>query len=104
LTLEHHATVAAHPGMNRMYYTMRKAYYWHSMVTDIHTTITESTTCVQNRLALRRHTTPQTLFPATEPLTELSVEIFGPVPASKKGNRFILVTTDRFAKLTTCVA
>jgi len=25
LTLEHHATVAAHPGMNRMYYTMRKA-------------------------------------------------------------------------------
>jgi len=26
LTLEHHAAVAAHPGMNRMYYTMRKAY------------------------------------------------------------------------------
>jgi len=25
LTLEHHATVAAHPGMNRMYYTLRKA-------------------------------------------------------------------------------
>ena len=25
LTLEHHATVAAHPGMNRMYYNMRKA-------------------------------------------------------------------------------
>jgi len=45
LTLEHHATVTAHPGMNRMYYTMRKAYYWPSMVTDIHTTITTSTTC-----------------------------------------------------------
>jgi len=27
LTLEHHATVAAHPGTNRMYYTMRKAYF-----------------------------------------------------------------------------
>ena len=25
LTLEHHATVAAHPGMNRMYCTIRKA-------------------------------------------------------------------------------
>jgi len=24
LTLDNHATVAAHPGMNRMYYTMRK--------------------------------------------------------------------------------
>ena len=53
LTLEHHATVAAHPGMNRMYYTMRKAYDWPSMVTDTHTTITKCTTCAQNRLALQ---------------------------------------------------
>jgi len=83
---------------------MRKAYYWPSMVTDIHSTITKCTTCAQNRLALRRQTTPLTLFQATEPLTELSVDIFGPIPASKKGNRFILVITDRFAKLTKCVA
>jgi len=53
LTLEHHATVAAHPGMNRVYYTMRKAYYWPSMVTDIHLTITKCTTCAQNRLAFQ---------------------------------------------------
>jgi len=104
LTLEHHATVPAHSDMNRMYFTMRKAYYWPSMVTDIHTTITKCTTRAQNRLALRRHTTPLTLFPATEPLTELSVDIFGPIPASKKGNRFILFITDRCAKLTKCVA
>jgi len=104
LTLKQHATVAAHPGMNRMYYTMRKAYYWPSMVTDIHSTITKCTTCAQNRPALRRHSTPLTLFQAIEPLTELSVDIFVPIPASKKGNRFILVITDRFAKLTKCVA
>ena len=45
LTLEHYATVAAHSGMRRMYYTMRKAYHWPCMVTDIHTTITKCTTC-----------------------------------------------------------
>jgi len=45
-----------------------------------------------------------TLFPATEPLTELSVDIFGPIQASKKGNRFILAITDLFAKLIKCVA
>ena len=74
------------------------------MVTDIHTTITKCTTCAKTRLALRRHTTPLTLFPATETLTELSVDIFVPITAFKKGNRFMLVTTDRFAKLTKCVA
>jgi len=90
--------------MISMYYTMRKAYYGPSMITDIHTTITKCTTCDQNRLALRRHTTPLTRFPATQPLTELSVDNVGPLPASKKGNRFILAITDRFAKLTKCVA
>jgi len=35
MTLEHHATVSAHPGMSRMYYAMRRRYYWPSMVTDI---------------------------------------------------------------------
>jgi len=104
LTPEHHPTVAAHLGMNRMYDTMRKAYYWPSMVTDIHSTITKCTTCAQNRLASRRHTTPLTLFQATEPHTELFVDIFGPIPASKKGNRFILVITARLAQLTKCVA
>ena len=100
LTLEHHATVSAHPGMNRMYYAMRRRYYWPSMVTDIYNTITKCTTCAQNRLSLRRHTSPLTLFPATEPLTDLSVDIFGPIPATRAGNRFILVITDRFSKLT----
>jgi len=41
LALEHHATVSAHPGMNRMYYAMRRRYYWPSMVTDIWSTIAD---------------------------------------------------------------
>jgi len=103
-TLELQATVAAHPGMNRMYYPTRKAYSWPSMVTDIHTTITKCTTCAQNRLAWRRQSTPLALFLATKPLTDLSVDIFGPITASKKGNRCILVFTDRFANFTKCGA
>ena len=104
LTLEHHATVSAHPDMNRMYDAMRRRYYWPSMVTDIYNTITKCTTCARNRLSLRRHASPLTLFPATEPLTDLSVDIFGPIPAAKAGNSFILVITDRFSKLTKYVA
>jgi len=104
ITLEHHATVSAHPDMNRMYYAMRRRCFWPSMVTDIYNTITKCTTCAQNRMSLRRHTSPLILFPATEPLTDLSVDIFGPIPAAKAGNRFILVITDRFSQMTKCVA
>jgi len=103
ITLEHHATVSAHPGINRMYYAMRRRYYWPSMVLDIYNTITKCTTCAQNPLSLRRHTSPLTLFPGTEPLTDRLVDIFGPIPTTKAGNRFILVLTDRFSNLTKCV-
>jgi len=104
LKLKHHATTAAHPGLNRMYYTMRRNYYWPSTISDIYKTITNCTSCAPNLLALRKHTSPLTLFPAEEPLTSLSVDIFGPIPASKAKNRFILVITDRFSKLPKCVA
>jgi len=39
-----------------------------------------------------------------EQLTNLSVDVFGTIPATKAANRFILVITDRFSKLTKCVA
>jgi len=90
--------------MNRMYNAMRRRYYWPSLATDIYNTITRCTTCTQNRLLLRRHTSPLTLLPATEPLTDLSVDIFGPIRATKAGNRFISVITERLSKLTKCVA
>jgi len=77
----------------------RLQYYWPSMVTDIYNTITKCTTCAQNRLSLRRHTPPLTRLPATEQLTDLSVDIFGPMPTTKAGNRFILFISDRFSKL-----
>jgi len=104
LTLEHRGTVSAHPGVNRMYYAMSRRYYSPSMVTDIYNTISTCTTFAQNRLSLRRRTSPLKLFPAAEPLTDLSVDLFGPIPATKAGNCFILVITDRVSKLTNCVA
>jgi len=75
------------------------------MFTDIYNTITKCTTCAQTRLSLRRHTSPWTLLPATEPLTDLSVDICGPIRATKAGNCFIhSVIIDRFSKLNKCVA
>jgi len=90
--------------MNRMYYAMRRRYDCSSWVTDTYNTFTKCTTGAQNWLSLRRHTSPLTLFPSGEPLTDLSVDIFGPIPATKAGKRFIMVTTDGISKLTKCVA
>lgn len=74
------------------------------MVADIFSTVTTCKTCARDRLALRRHTSPLTLFPAKEPLTEVSIDIIGSSVASITGNRFVPVMTDRFSEAIPCVA
>jgi hypothetical protein len=43
------------------------------------------------------------LFPATRPLAYVAIDIMGPLPRTEHGNRFLLVMTDRFSKLTKTV-
>jgi len=104
LDLAHFPTTEGHPGANRMYYSMRRRFYWPSMATDVYGVVTRCAACAQSQLALRRHTAPMRLFPATEPLTEVNVDILGPLPTSRARNRYVLVFTDRFSKVVRCVA
>jgi Integrase core domain len=43
------------------------------------------------------------LFPAKGPLESVAMDILGPLPKSKHGNRFLLVITDRYSKVTQTV-
>lgn len=104
LALAHYPTTEGHPGANRMYYALRRRFYWPSMATDAYGVVTQCAACAQSRLALRKHTTPMRLFPATEPLTEVNIAILGPLPKSKARNHFVLVFTDRFSKVVRTMA
>ena len=44
LQLAHHAKLAGHPGQTRMYYNIRRTYYWPHMATDIFATVRNCTT------------------------------------------------------------
>ena len=103
LQLAHHAKLAGHPGQTRMYYHVRRTYYWPHMAADIFETVRNCTTCAKNRFKLRKRKNPLKLFPATKPLASLCIGILGPLTKSKKRNVFLLVITDRFTKLTRVV-
>ena len=103
LQLAHHAKLAGHPGQTRMYYNVRRTYYWPHMAADIFATVRNCTTCAKNRLMLRKRTNPLKLFPATKPLASLCIDILGPLTESKRGYVFLPVITDRFTKLTRVV-
>ena len=97
-------TIAGHSGQNCMYFALRREYYWPHLAADVAATVRGCRTCPMNRVKLRTHLNRLRLFPATQPLESLAIDILGPLPKTKAGKQFLLAITDRFAKLKQVVA
>ena len=104
LSLALYHKLSGHPGQTRTYYTMRQRFYWPYMAADIQATVRNCHACAKNRIRLRKRTNPMQLFPATEPLRHLCIDILGPLKKTKRNFRWILVITDRFTKLTQVIS
>ena len=100
LHLEHYPKSIGHPGVTKMFATMRQRYFWRNMYKDVEETIRQCTPCAKNRVQERKRVSLMKLFPANEPLEFVAIDILGPLPKTAHGNRFLLVISDRFSKLT----
>jgi Integrase core domain/Integrase zinc binding domain/Chromo (CHRromatin Organisation MOdifier) domain len=86
-----------------MFRSLRRRYFWRTMAADVAETVKQCAVCAKNRIKERKRTSFLKLFPAAEPLEYVSLDILGPLPKTEHGNRFLLVITDRFSKLTRTV-
>jgi len=99
LLSHHNAAVAGHPGVRRMYETLRKGYWWPTMIVSVYATVRACETCSRDRVQLVRHTNTLKLFPAKRPLDDVAIDILGPLPKTTRGNLYIVVIMDRYSKL-----
>jgi len=102
--LEHYPTTKVQPGVQRMYAAMKRCFYWESVIVDLYDFVWQCPPCAKNRLQERRHTSPMTLLPPKKPLTEVGIDILGPLLNTVDGNRYVFVMSDRFSKLIRSVA
>jgi hypothetical protein len=86
-----------------MYAAMRRRFYWRNMHKEVEETVRHCTVCAKNRVTERKRTSFLKLFPASGPLEFFAMDILGPLPQTEHGNRFLLVISDRFSKLTRTV-
>jgi hypothetical protein len=82
---------------------MRRSFYWPHMTKDVYETVRKCDASARNRISERRHTNFLQLFPAKGPLESVAMDILGPLPRTKHGNRFLLVVADRYTKVTRTV-
>jgi hypothetical protein len=64
LRLEHFPVVAGHPGVSKMYASMRRKFFWKEMYKDVEETVRHCTVCAKNRVTERMRTSFLKLFPA----------------------------------------
>ena len=98
--LFHLPRIAGHPGSTKMYSQMRRGFYWPRMAADIYHYVSKCPSCAKKLLRTKRKTTRMQLFPPNAPMEFIAMDILGPLTTTEKGNRFLLVITDRFSKLT----
>jgi len=103
MTREHYLPQAKHPGANKVYTSMRRLFYWKQMVVDVYAFVTDCSQCARNRVGKRRKINYLKTFPPTGPLTDLCMDLLGPVPRTAAGNEHLLVIVDRFSKMTRAI-
>jgi len=100
---EPYPSQAGHPGANKMYTSMRRWFFWESMVVDAYACVANCTQCARSRVGKRRKTNYLMNFPPTEPLTDLCMDLLGHLPRTAAGNEHLLVIVDRFSKMTRAI-
>jgi Integrase zinc binding domain len=103
LWLEHFHCCRSPPGVSKMYAAMRRRFYWRNMHKEVEETVRHCTVCAKNCVTERKRTSFLKLFPASRTLEFVAMDILSPLPKTEHGNRFLLVISDRFSKLTRTV-
>jgi hypothetical protein len=94
-----HATdTAGHPGIVKTCQEIRRRFFWVGMKDDVYRWVKCCRIC-----ATHKRGPPRNRAPLTQELTghrneRMAFDIIGPLPTTRKGNRFILLMVDYFTK------
>ncbi len=98
LRLNHDSLIAGHLGQKKTRERLLMGFYWFGVREDANNWVRQCDTCSQVKLPTHRTGDRIGEMPAGAPLDRLATDVLGPLPETKRGNRYILVVTDHFTK------
>lgn len=94
----HDSVLGGHLGIKKTYYKISAVYYWPGMFQDITDYVRACIECNRRKgHQVKRVGEIISMF-ASEPWQIVGIDIFGPLPVTANGNRYIIVITDHFSK------
>lgn len=89
---------AGHLGVSRTLDKIKKRYFWFGMRRDITQYVKSCADCQTKKRPLERPKGLMTSIRVTQPFEKVGIDLIGPFPRSKSGNRHVFVAVDYFTK------
>ena len=94
----HNSVLGAHLGARKTTEKILQKHYWFNLRDDIKLWVKQCNICAQNKRPHNKPLAPLGDMRAGAPMDRLAIDILGPLPLSKRGNKYIQVVTDAFSK------
>jgi hypothetical protein len=98
IELHHDKVFAGHQGLKRTFDLGNLNYFWSNIDRDIYLYVKQCDSCAKFKVG-RQSSTPLGELPEnTFPLEMASIDLCGPYPETRKGNRYLLTFIDHFSR------
>ena len=96
----HSGVSGGHLGEKKTLARLKQRYYWPGHRKDVHIFCQSCQQCATRKMPSPRRRAPLHSVPSGYPMHKVAMDILGPLPKSKSGNKYILVISDYFSKWT----
>ena len=103
LTHLHNARVSGHLGRTKTLQKVKERYFWVGSTTYVAKWCRECTVCQKKQKSKRSQGAPMKTYNVGAPLERMAVDLLGPLPESKSGNKYIMCVGDYFTKWVTAI-
>ena len=93
------AHAVGHEGAYKTYHRLKPNYYWKGMNKDIHLFIKCCPKCQMYKPQKQNNNAENIPTKPGLPFTRVGLDLIGPLPKTRRGNRYIIVLVDYFTKL-----
>lgn len=92
-----HVSHGAHVGVRRTREVLRRAGYWMGVDDDVKDHVAQCLTCAKNKTRKPTKNGRVRSYPAQRPFQQVQIDLVGPLPVSRSGNRVVLSGYDRIS-------
>lgn len=94
----HSVMWAGHPGTERTLSRVKQQYYWPKMNRDVDEFVKRCESCAKRKSPNQLKVPLAAPYEPVAPFEMVSLDIVGPLPASKQGNKYLLTFIDHFSR------